>query len=128
MNDTVNKERPVNLDLGAFRWPITAIASILHRISGVALFVGVGFLIWSLGASLEGPESFESLKECLSGVVPKLILWAIVAGLIYHLIAGCKHLLMDIGIGETLEGGRLGAKIVLVLSVVLILLAGVWIW
>ncbi|MCG8315811.1 MAG: succinate dehydrogenase, cytochrome b556 subunit, partial [Pseudomonadales bacterium] len=33
MNLTVSKERPVNLDLGAFRWPITAIASILHRVS-----------------------------------------------------------------------------------------------
>ena len=128
MNITVNKERPVNLDLGAFRWPITAIASILHRVSGIALFVGVGFLIWGLGASLESQESFESLKECLSGFMPKLIIWLIMAGLIYHLIAGVKHLLMDIGIGETLEGAQLGAKIVLGASVVLILLAGVWIW
>ena len=128
VNVTVNKERPVNLDLGAFRWPVTAIASILHRISGILLFVGVGFLIWGLGASLESQESFESVKECLSGVLPKLILWGILAGLIYHFIAGCKHLLMDIGIGETLEGGRLGARIVLGLSVVLIVLAGVWIW
>jgi succinate dehydrogenase / fumarate reductase cytochrome b subunit len=128
VNVTVNKERPVNLDLGAFRWPVTAIASILHRISGVALFVGVAFLIWGLGASLESQESFESVKECVSGFLPKLILWAIVSGLIYHLIAGCKHLLMDIGVGETLEGGQLGAKIVLGLSVVLIVLAGVWIW
>lgn len=128
VNITVNKERPVNLDLGAFRWPITAIASILHRVSGIALFVGVGFLIWGLGASLESQESFESLKECLSGFMPKLIIWLIMAGLIYHLIAGVKHLLMDIGIGETLEGAQLGAKIVLGASVVLILLAGVWIW
>ena len=128
MNVTVNKERPVNLDLGAFRWPVTAIASILHRISGVALFVGVAFLIWGLGASLESQESFDSVKECVSGFLPKLILWAIVSGLIYHVVAGSKHLLMDIGIGETLEGGQRGAKVVLGLSVVLIVLAGVWIW
>ena len=128
MNVTVNKERPVNLDLGAFRWPVTAIASILHRISGVALFVGVAFLIWGLGASLESQESFNSVKECVSGFLPKLILWAIVSGLIYHIVAGSKHLLMDIGIGETLEGGQRGAKVVLGLSVVLIVLAGVWIW
>jgi len=48
--------------------------------------------------------------------------------LIFHIAAGCKHLLMDMGIGETLEGGQLGAKIVLGLSVVLIIAAGVWIW
>lgn len=128
MNDTVNRERPVNLDLKAFRWPITALASIIHRISGVFLFVGVGLLIAGLDASLQNEQSFNDLKECLSGGFSKLIIWVIVAGLIYHLIAGCKHLLMDIGIGETLEGGQQGAKIVLIASGVLILLAGVWIW
>ena len=50
------------------------------------------------------------------------------AGLIYHSVAGVKHLIMDLGIGETMEGGSLGAQIVIGLSVVLILLAGVWIW
>lgn len=125
---TVNKERPVNLDLATIHFPITAIVSILHRISGFALFVGIAFLLWGLGASLESPESFESLKECLSGFFAKLIIWAILAALIYHLFAGCKHLLMDIGVGETFETSTVGAKIVLAASVVCILLAGVWIW
>ena len=58
----------------------------------------------------------------------RLVVWGIVAMLIYHLVAGIKHLLMDIGIGETLEGGRKGAFLVLAVSAVLILLAGGWIW
>jgi len=52
----------------------------------------------------------------------------VVAGLIYHSVAGVKHLIMDLGVGETMEGGTLGAKIVVGVSIVLILLAGVWIW
>lgn len=128
VNLTVNKERPVNLDLTAMRWPITAFTSMPHRIAGLLLFIATGFLIWALGASLESQESFDSLKECLSGFFPKLIIWAILSALIFHFFAGIKHLLMDMGIGETLEGGRRGAQIVLVVSGVCIVLAGVWVW
>jgi len=90
--------------------------------------VGIGLLLLGLDLSLASEESFNSLKECLDGVFVKIILWGILAGLIFHITAGFKHLLMDMGIGETLEGGQLGAKIVLGLSVVLIIAAGVWIW
>lgn len=99
-----------------------------HRVSGLFLYIAVGFLIWALGASLESKESFESLKECLSGFFPKLIIWAILSALCFHFVAGIKHLLMDMGIGETLEGAQLGAKIVLALAGVLIVLSGVWVW
>jgi len=124
----VNKNRPVNLDLTQFRFPLPAITSILHRISGVILFVAIAFLLCTLESSLESPESFAEAKEMMSGFFAKLIAWGIVSALLYHLVAGFKHLLMDIGIGETLEGGTLGAKITLVVSIVLILFAGVAIW
>lgn len=110
------------------RLPITAWVSIAHRASGVFLFAGMAVLIWALDASLAGPESFASLQECLSSPLMKLVLWAVVAGLIYHSLAGVKHLIADFGIGETMEGGVLGARVVIASSVVLILLAGVWIW
>ena len=124
MKDT----RPVNLDIGTMRLPITAWVSIAHRASGVFLFAGMAVLIWALDASLASPESFASLQECLGSPLVKLVVWAVVAGLIYHGAAGVKHLIMDFGIGETMEGGILGARIVIAVSVVLILLAGVWIW
>ncbi len=124
----VKDTRPVNLDIGTMRLPITAWASITHRASGVFLFVGMAVLLWGLDASLNSPESFDALKECLSSPVAKLVIWAIVSGLIYHSLAGIKHLVMDFGIGETMEGGVLGARIVIGLSIVLILAAGVMIW
>jgi len=124
----VKDKRPVNLDIGTMRLPITAWTSIAHRASGVFLFAGVGVLIWMLDASLASPESFAALQGWLSSAVFKLVIWAVMAGLIYHSVAGVKHLIMDMGIGETMEGGSLGAQIVIGLSVVLILLAGVWIW
>ena len=110
------------------RLPVTAWASITHRATGVFLFAGMAFLIWGLDASLRSPESFAALQDTLASPLPKLVLWAILAGLIYHSLAGVRHLIMDMGVGETLEGGVLGARIVMVLAVVLTLLAGVWIW
>ena len=110
------------------RLPITAWVSITHRASGVFLFAGMAVLMWALDASLASPESFSSLQECLANPLFKLVIWAVVSGLIYHSLAGVKHLIADFGIGETMEGGILAARIVIGLSVVLILLAGIWIW
>jgi succinate dehydrogenase / fumarate reductase cytochrome b subunit len=124
----VNDKRPVNLDIGTMRLPITAWASITHRASGVFIFAGMALLLWALDSSLRSPEGFASVRELLANPLLKLAVWAVVAGLIYHATAGVKHLLMDMGIGETMEGGILGAQIVFAVSAVLIVLAGVWIW
>ncbi|WP_370301477.1 succinate dehydrogenase, cytochrome b556 subunit [Alkalimarinus coralli] len=124
----MNSNRPVNLDLSKFSFPLPAITSIIHRITGLALFVGVAFVLWAFEMSLSGEEGFNVIKDIMQGFLAKLILWGIISALLYHLVAGIKHLLMDAGIGETLEGGKLGAKITLVVSIVLILLTGVWIW
>ncbi len=120
--------RPVNLDLTKFSFPLPALTSIVHRVTGVALFVGMPFLLYALDLSLASQEGFDSVKECLDTFIAKFVIWGIVSALLYHLVAGIKHLLMDAGIGETLEGGVLGAKLTIVISVVLIVLAGVWIW
>lgn len=124
----MSTKRPVNLDIGTIKLPITAIVSILHRVSGVILFAVVAVLLWALDLSLSGEDGFAAVRECLSSPVAKVVLWACLAALAYHLVAGVRHLIMDLGIGESLEGGRLGAKLVLVIAVVLILLAGVWVW
>ena len=110
------------------RLPITAWASITHRASGVFLFAGIALLLWALDTSLSSAEGFASLQAALENPLLKLAIWAVMAGLIYHALAGIKHLIMDMGIGETMEGGIMGVRIVVGLSVVLILLAGIWIW
>ncbi|NIB41362.1 succinate dehydrogenase, cytochrome b556 subunit [Pseudomaricurvus alkylphenolicus] len=124
----MNKNRPVNLDIATIKLPITAYVSILHRVSGVILFAGVAILLCMLDASLESPESFAALKEGLQNPIYQFFIWGTLAALAYHMVAGIRHLIMDMGIGETLEGGQSGAKIALVVAVVLIALAGVWVW
>jgi succinate dehydrogenase / fumarate reductase cytochrome b subunit len=108
--------------------PLPAIVSILTRASGIFIFLGMALLIWLLDLSLSGEAGFAEAQQLLMTPMAKLAVWAIVSGLIYHALAGIKHLIADFGVGETLEGGLLGARLVLVSSAILIALAGVWIW
>ena len=124
----MNNKRPVNLDITTIKLPLPAYTSILHRISGVILFIGLGFLLYGLELSLASDESFGSLKGLLSAPLAKFIIRGILSALIYHFIAGVKHLLMDVDVGDGKDSGRLGAIITLVLSIALIILAGVWVW
>jgi succinate dehydrogenase / fumarate reductase cytochrome b subunit len=124
----VNKNRPVNLDIATIKLPITAYVSILHRVSGVILFAGVAILLCMLDASLESPESFAALKEGLQNPIYQFFIWGTLAALAYHMVAGIRHLIMDMGIGESLEGGQTGAKIALVIAIALIIALGVWVW
>ena len=120
--------RPVNLDLGTISLPIAAKASILHRASGVFLFAGIAVLLYLLDLSLGSAEGFAEAGQLLGSTPAKLVFWAVLSGLIYHAVAGVKHLFMDFGIGESLAGGTLAARIVFAVSAVLVVLAGVWIW
>jgi succinate dehydrogenase / fumarate reductase, cytochrome b subunit len=124
----VNKKRPVNLDLTTINLPVTGFVSFFHRVSGIFLFVGMAFLMWTLDSSLNSQEGFAAVRDISSSLVCKLILWSVLAALAYHTVAGIRHLVMDFGVGESLKGGQLGAKIVLVLAAVLIALIGVWLW
>lgn len=85
-------------------------------------------MLYALDNSLMSEEGFADVKACLTSPLAKLVIWGLLSALLYHLVAGIRHLIMDLGIGETLEGGKLGSKIVLAVSLVLIVLAGVWIW
>lgn len=124
----MNDKRPKNLELSTIRFPLPAITSILHRISGVFIFAGVGVLLWLLSESLSSAEGFARTAQWLDMPLVKLIVWAVVAGLLYHLVAGVKHLVMDLGIGETLSGAQTGARLVLSVSIIAIVIAGVWLW
>lgn len=124
----MNNKRPVNLDLRKFHFPLPAIVSILHRISGVLIFIGMAFLIYGLDLSLSGADGFAAVQSLMSGFFAKLIAWGILSALAYHLVAGTRHLIADAGVGESLHGAVLGSKIVVAVSVVLIVLLGVWIW
>jgi len=74
------------------------------------------------------PAGFDSLQGWLGQFYVKLLVWILLIPFCYHLIAGIRHLLSDIHIGDTLKGGRRGAVLTFVVSFLLLILAGVWLW
>lgn len=105
-----------------------AIVSILHRISGIILFLLIPLLLLGLSRSLTSQQDFDDVTQFLATPVMKLLLWGFLAAFIYHFVAGIRHLLMDVHIGESLQGGRLSSLIVFIVSFLLIALTGIWLW
>jgi succinate dehydrogenase / fumarate reductase cytochrome b subunit len=126
-----NKDRPTNVYptdlLFSFSWPITALASITHRMFGVVLFVGVAFGLYGLELSLSSEEGFTALKLLIKSPFGMFVTWGLLAALAFHFVAGLKHLLMDLGVGETLEGSRRAAQLTFLFSIALMVLAAVWV-
>ncbi|MDX1536133.1 succinate dehydrogenase, cytochrome b556 subunit [Arsukibacterium sp.] len=124
----MKKQRPVNLDLSTISLPAAAKASILHRVTGVAMFFALVFVIWAWAYSLQSQASFDYVQSLMTSHLAKFIAWGTITVLIYHLLAGVRHLVMDMGHWEELKSGTLSANIIMVLWIVLAVLAGVWLW
>mgnify|MGYP006081974231 FL=1 len=122
--------RPVNLNLLSINLPIIGMASILHRISGLAVFFCFPFLVWMLSESLRSEETFNRLTGFFANnIFIKLALIIFVAGFTYHVFAGTKKIISEIfGIGETLVSGRRLAWLVFALSASVCLMFLLYIW
>jgi succinate dehydrogenase / fumarate reductase cytochrome b subunit len=120
--------RPVNLDLSSFKYPPMAIASILHRISGILLFLLMPVMLYLLAQSLHSESSFIAMRTMLTSPTYKVILWAFSSSLVYHLLAGIRHIIMDMGLGEHLSSARQTAILVIALTLVSTIILGIWIW
>ncbi len=122
-------QRPVFLNLWRIKFPITAIVSILHRISGVLIFLFLPIALYLLSQTLNSQASFDQITNSLTTHVGlQLILWVLVVAVFGHLFAGIRHLLMDAGIGESLPAGRVSAWGVLILAILIAIFFGIWIW
>ena len=100
--------RPVNLNLLTISLPVIGMSSILHRISGLAVFFSFPLVVWLFSISLKSEESFMFLSSLYQeSILLKLIGYLVLLAFTYHLLAGFKKLMSDaFGIGETLESGR----------------------
>lgn len=124
----MNKQRPVNLDLSTIKMHPAANASILHRVSGVIMVFAIGILLLTLSTSLSSAEGFAQIQGYLDGFFFKFIIFGCLSALTYHLLAGVRHLLMDLGHFEELASGNISAKVIIVTWLVLSAVIGVWLW
>lgn len=123
----VNHPRPKNLNLFTIHFPIPAVVSILHRVSGAFLFLLIPVALWALNFSLT-LDGYEKFQQWADLIWVKLIFWILFIPFCFHLVAGIRHLLSDIHLGDTLKLGRTMAVLTFIISALLIILAGVWLW
>lgn len=114
---------PKFLNLSQIRFPIGAIASIGHRLSGVLLLVTLPLLALALDRSLRSEAEFEALRDFVSAPVRALLLVVVVWAASHHVLAGVRHLLMDVGVGSRLDQARSSAWAAIVAAAVIALAA-----
>ncbi len=124
----VTRPRPVYLNLVRIRLPLPGIVSILHRLSGAALYlIGLPLLLYGVQCSLAS-EAFDSFRATLSSPLAKIVLIGLIWAYLHHFCAGIRFLLLDIHQGIELRPARVSSVIVLVMSLALTLIVGVLLW
>ena len=135
MADTLKQRRQFRnihiTQIVAYRLPLAGMVSILHRISGVLLFLLMPFIIWMFDTSVSSEISFDVFRSAFAagvGFIPgwflKLVALALIWAYLHHLIAGVRHLWMDMTHSVSKEQGRSSAIVTLVLSVLLTVALG----
>jgi succinate dehydrogenase / fumarate reductase cytochrome b subunit len=124
MSENVKPSRPqfrnININqIITYRLPLAGVVSILHRISGLLMFLLLPFILYLLDRSLVSEDSFEYFKGVTSGVFVKLVILALSWAYLHHFCAGIRHLLMDNHIGLDKDSARVSAVTVLMISLVL---------
>ena len=125
----VTRPRPVYLNLVRIRLPLPGIVSILHRLSGAALYlIGLPLLLFGVQRSLASPEAFDSFRAALSNPFAKIVLIGLIWAYLHHFFAGIRFLLLDVQQGIELKPTRISSVVVLVVSLALTLLVGIRLW
>ena len=118
----MNKQ-PKNLNLFTIRFPIPAIVSIMHRMSGVIIFLLMPFITIGFSITLMSSNAFANVISIFDLWPVRILSALLVWGTFHHFIAGCRHLLLDMQIGNDLIIARLTSKTVLILSFIFTALA-----
>ena len=125
----MSKPRPIYLNLVQIRLPLPGIVSILHRISGAALFlIGIPVALYALQSSLGSAAAYDRLTSSFSNPVVKLVLIGLIWAYLHHLCAGIRFLLLDLHKGIELRPARQSSAIVILASLALTLIVGARLW
>jgi len=124
----MNKTRPKHLAIHKIKLPLPGIVSILHRISGAALFVALPLLLFILDQSLRSIETYTNLTEVLSHPILKLVLLGLMWAFLHHFCAGLRYLAIDLHMLSHISAARSSSKWVMLISLSLTIVLGVKLW
>lgn len=117
--------RPLSPHLQIYRPYITMVMSIVHRITGSALFFGTLLVVWWLIAAASGPDYFDYVQGIYGSILGRLVLFGYTWALVHHMLGGIRHLIWDTGRGFDIPSANRMAWMTLIGSVTLTIL--VWI-
>ena len=115
-------DRPLSPHLQVYKWQITMVMSIVHRITGVGLGLGTLLLAYWVMAAAAGPVPFGTAQDLIGSWLGRLVLLGFTWSLVYHFLNGIRHLFWDIGKGFELRVLNASGWTVIVLSVVITVL------
>lgn len=116
------RTRPLSPHVLNYRFPLVAILSISHRVTGVALSIGTLLLVYWLASAAYGPAAYERASHVLGSPIGLLVLFAFSFCLFYHLANGIRHLFWDVGLGFELATAVKSGRVVVAAAVVLTVL------
>jgi succinate dehydrogenase / fumarate reductase cytochrome b subunit len=125
---TAKKKRPLWYNLSPLNLPVPGLVSILHRVSGVALFLGLIAFLYLLDLSLASESGYAQAAGLLRAPIAKLLVIASIWALLHHMCAGIRHLFLDVDVGTGLHAARRSAFAVLIASLALTASIAVRIW
>ena len=96
---TARIERPLSPHLQSYRITLTMAMSIIHRLTGVALYFGTLLLAWWLIATASGPGAYASVQAFTSSLIGRVIVFGYTWALLHHMLGGARHLIWDLGYG-----------------------------
>jgi succinate dehydrogenase / fumarate reductase cytochrome b subunit len=99
----ISDPRPLSPHLQIYRWQLTSVLSILHRMSGIALAIGAILLVSWIGAASDGPETYAKMQWFVGSWIGLLLLFGWSVALFFHLCNGVRHLVWDTGHGLELK-------------------------
>jgi len=124
----IASQRPKYLDLIGIRLPLPGLVSILHRISGTALFIFAWALLYLLQESLRSSESHAHFAALTGHWLVKLFLIGMLWSFLHHFFAGLRFLLLDVHVAGDLAAARATSWAVLIASLLLTAILGVRLW
>lgn len=124
----MQKTRPKFLELHHIRLPLPGVVSILHRLSGVGMFLCLPLLLWFLDNSLHSQSSFMRFQSVIANPLVKIVLLGLIWAFLHHLCAGIRYIALDLHFGTELQAARATSWWVLAVSIVLTVIAGVKLW